>query len=61
MEERRQPEGLYGNIQMNNYTVMSKETEKLKKIAKAMEDIMGLSDNECDALEAEFRKNNIFK
>lgn len=38
-----------------------KETEKLKKIAKAMEDIMGLSDQECDAIEAEIKKNNIFK
>jgi len=40
---------------------MPSEKERLQQILKRMNEIMGLSDQECDSLEAEFRKNNIFK
>lgn len=35
--------------------------EKLKKMYESLMGITELSDGECDAIEAEIRKNNIFK
>lgn len=35
--------------------------EKLKKFYNSLMGIANMDDDECDALEAEFRKNNIFK
>ena len=37
------------------------EQENMKKMLESLMGITELSDGECDALEAEFRKNNIFK
>ena len=37
------------------------DKEKLERLYKSLFEISELSDQECDSLEAEFRKNNIFK
>ena len=37
------------------------DEEKLKRLFRNLVKIRELSDEECDSLEAEFRKNNIFK
>lgn len=40
---------------------MPSEKERLQQILKRMNEIMNLSDQECDSLEAEFKKANIMK
>ena len=40
---------------------MPSEKERLQQIFQRMNEIMNLSDEECDNLEAEFKKANIFK
>lgn len=37
------------------------DKEKLERLYKSLFEISEMSDQECDSLEAEFKKKNIFK
>lgn len=40
---------------------MPTEKEKLRQIYERLQEIMDMDDNTADAIEAEIKKNNIFK
>lgn len=40
---------------------MPTEKERLRQIYERLQEIMDMDDETCDRIEAEFKKNNIFK